>query len=214
MGKRIAVKTTLICLGIFLIMSAIATALVLKKYPLDMEKHISVVIAAVDLEPGTEIELRHIKTKQLQQSAANSTMPTDLSLVVGRKATCKIIKGDYIRSSDLLQKEAWFREDERIIILPVNMEERLANLIVKGSYIDIRLKREMSPMVETVLSKVKVADMLDENGTPIGSKAGINSRTAYMKLILNNNDRQKVYTAKTEGKLIFELYCNELQKGN
>jgi hypothetical protein len=94
----------------------------------------------------------------------------------------------------------------------MSIEERLANLIKKGSYIDIRLKKESSAVVETVLYKVKVEDVLDETGTSLDSKSGMNSRTTYMELVLDKVSREKIYTATTQGKLIYELYCDEMQK--
>ncbi len=209
MGKRIIIKTTLICFGIFLIICTVVFSYVLKKYPLDLEKHVGVVVAAIDIDEGTIIEDRHIKKKLIQQSASNNLMLSEASLVVGQKAARKISGNDYIRSGDLIKKDSWYEEDDRIIILPVSIEERLANLIRRGSYVDIKLKKELVHEIETILSKVKVEDVLDESGNSLDSINGVNSRTAYMKLILNESERRKIYHASDSGKLIYELYCNE-----
>ena len=131
---------------------------------------------------------------------------------MGKKAITNIQRNDYIRTNVLIAKKDWFKDNERIIILPTSVEERLANLIKKGSYIDIRLKKESSDIVETILYKVRVEDVLDETGTSVDSKSGINSRTTYMELVLDIDERQKLYTAKMAGKLIYELYCDEMQK--
>lgn len=209
MGKRIIIKTALICFGIFLIICTIVLSYILKKYPLDMEKHVSAVVAAIDIEEGTIIEDRHIRKKLIQQSAANDLMLSETSLAVGKKTSRKISGNDYIRNGDLVKKDSWYEKDDRIIILPVSIEERLANLIRRGSYVDIRLKKELDHKIELILSKVKVEDVLDESGNALDSISGVNSRTAYMKLILNEAERQKIYHASDSGKLIYELYCNE-----
>lgn len=212
MGKRLVIKTILICFGIFLILNSIVIAYVFKQYPLDVEKHVLVIVAAVDIDEGTVIEERHIKTKEIQQSASNLSLATDRGQVIGKKARVKILRNDYVRTNVLNAKKDWFQDDERIIILPMSIEERLANLIQKGSYVDIRLKKEAIDVVETILYKVRVEDVLDETGTSLNSKSGMNSRTTYMKLILDKDERQKIYTATKTGKLIYELYCDETQK--
>ena len=212
MGKRLIIKTALICIGIFLILNSAAIAYIFNKYPIDNEKHISVVVAALDIEEGQVIQDKDLKTKEIQMSASNTLFTTDTKQVTGRKAATRILRNEYIRTSTLIDKNNWFQDDDRIIILPVSIEERLANLITKGSYIDIRLKKDSGNIVETILSKVKVEDILDETGTSLKSKTGVNSKTAYMKVVLDNDERQKIYTAAATGKMIYELYCDDTQK--
>ncbi len=208
MSKRIVIKTILICVGIFLILNAALLAYVFKKYPIDMEKYVPAVIAVSDIEAGTVIERKHVKTKLIQQSALNESMETDINNVIGKKSIHEIAKQDYFRNYNLIHKNQWFKPDERIIVLPVNIEERLANLIKRGSYIDILLRSDTTLAIEPVLKKVEVADMLDENGNPIDSLSGINSKTAYMKLVLDEKQRQCVYSSMVKGQFIYELYCN------
>lgn len=212
MGKRLIIKTALICIGIFLIINSAVIAYIFSKYPIDHEKHISVVVAALDIEEGQVIQDKDLKTKEIQLSASNTLFTTDKSQISGRKATTRIQRNEYIRTNTLIEKSDWFQDDDRIIILPVSIEERMANLITKGSYIDIRLKKNSSFTIETILSKVKVEDILDETGTSLKSKTGVNSKTAYMKLVLDNDERQKIYTAAETGKMIYELYCEDTQK--
>jgi hypothetical protein len=140
------------------------------------------------------------------------TAPCSISTAATGTEMCAPVSNGYIRTRDLVSKNNWFKNDERIIILPMSIEERLANLIKKGTYVDIRLKKEASDIVETILYKLKVEDVLDETGVSLDSKSGMNSRTAYMKLVLNKDERQKIYTAEMAGKLIYELYCDETQK--
>lgn len=212
MSKRLIIKTTLICFGIFLILNTIILVFLLKQYPLDSEEHILVPVAAVNIEQGSVIQEKQLKMKDIQKSASNSSIATNIGQIAGKKARSGIKRNDYIRNSDLITRNKWFKEDERIIILPMSIEERLANLIKKGSYVDIRLMKESSAVVETILNKVKVEDVLDEMGYSLDSKASMNTKTAYMELILNKEDRQKIYSATTSGKLIYELYCDETQK--
>lgn len=211
MGKRLVIKTVLICFGILLILNSIVMVYIFKRYPLDLETYVLVMVAAVDINEGTIIEERHIKTKQMQLSALDTSLTTDIGQVIGKKAKTKIQRNNYLRINDLISKNEWYQEDERIIILPMSIEERLANLIHKGSYVDIRLKKDTSDIVETILYKVKVEDVLDETGTSLNLKSGMNSRTTYTKLVLDKEERQKIYTATMEGKLIYELYCDETQ---
>jgi Flp pilus assembly protein CpaB len=212
MSKRLVIKTVLICVGLFLIINSVLFVYVFKKYPLDTEKHISVIVAAADISEGTIIQERWLKTKEIRQSALTDSMITQISEITGKKAKLDLNKNDYIISDYLVDRADWYKDDERIIVLPVSIEERLANLIVKGSYVDINLQKETGDLVEPVLSKVKVQDLLDDKGTPINSKSGVNSKTAYIKLILDKGERQKIYSAKRTGKLIYELYCDETQK--
>lgn len=212
MGKRIAIKTTLVCFGIFLILNSLIFLYIFKKYPPDTEQHITVVTAAVDIEEGTVIQEKHLKLKEIQQSASNSVMLTDESWIVGRKAVRKISKDDYIRANEVVSRENWYQNEDRVITLPASIEERLANLIKKGSYIDILLQKETSQEIETILEKVKVHDMLDEFGIPFDSNTAVNSKISYMKLVLGEKERQKLYLAKSSGRLVFELYCDSSQK--
>ncbi len=214
MSKRLIIKTTLICFGIFLILNTIIFTFILKKYPLDSEEHILVPVAAVDIEQGTVIQENQLKMKDVQKSASNSSIAINIDQIIGKRAKSDIKRNDYIRDSDLVSKNTWFKEDDRIIILPMSIEERLANLIKKGSYVDIRLKKESSAVVETILYKVKVEDVLDEMGNSLDSKTSMNTKTAYMELILDEEDRQKIYSATMSGQLIYELYCDEAQKAD
>ena len=138
-------------------------------------------------------------------------MITDASGGVGKKALSRINAGDYIVGYNLLSKDNWFTDDEKIIILPMDIEGRLANLIKKGSLIDIKvvLSKTLS-IPETVLSRVTVEDILDENGLSLGDSIG--SKKAYTKVVLNSEQRDKVYVASQLGKLIYELYCDSTQK--
>jgi Flp pilus assembly protein CpaB len=211
LSRRLMIKTALICFGIFLILSAGIWGFILSKYPLDFEKDVPVVIAASDIKQGEVIELSQLRVKNIKESDSNQYLVADVSLVAGNKALADLKKGDYISSSILLGKKDWYKKDDRIIILPLNMEERLANLIKKGEYVDIRIRDDVTYEVRTVLSKVRVEDMLDDSGNSLSSGNAANSKTAYMKLVLQENQRQSLYTSMRAGKIIYELYCDSTQ---
>ncbi|ACL74500.1 SAF domain-containing protein [Ruminiclostridium cellulolyticum] len=212
MSKRLIIKTVLICIGLFLIMDSALFAYIFTKYPLNMEKQVSVVVATADIKKGTVIEERFLRKKDVWESTVNSSIERDIGNIEGKKALTDIYKDDYIRSCDLLEKKDWYKDDERIIVLPTNMEERLANLIRKGSYVDIRLQKDSGEATEDILYKIKVEDVLDETGTALDSKSAVNSKTAYFKLVLGKKERQKIYSAAKNGRLIYELYCDNIQK--
>ncbi len=212
MSKRLIIKTVLICIGIFLITDAALFAYIFTKYPLNMEKRVSVVVATADIKEGTVIEEHFLRKKEVWESALSASVERDIRDVAGKKALTDIHKDDYIRSYELLARQDWFKDDERIIVLPVSIEDRLANLIKKGSYVDIKLQRDTGESTEDILNKIQVKDVLDDSGTPLDSKAAVNSKTAYLKLVLGKEDRQKIYSALRNGKLIYELYCDNTQK--
>ncbi|PYG89133.1 SAF domain-containing protein [Ruminiclostridium sufflavum DSM 19573] len=212
MGRRLIIKTALICFGIFLILNTIILTYIFKSYPLDIEEHVFVPAAAVDIKQGTVIQEKHLKIKEIPKSASSTAIAINIKQIIGKKAKSGIQKDDYIRSNDLVLRNSWYKDDERIIVLPMSIEERLANLIKKGTYVDIRLKKESSDVIDTILYKVRVEDILDETGCSLDSKSAMNTRTAYIELILNEEERQRIYSAEMEGKLIYELYCDEMQK--
>ena len=75
--------------------------------------------------------------------------------------------------------------------------------------IKVELKDTKAPP-QTVLSRVFVEDILDENGLSLGENIG--SKNAYTKVVLNNTQRDRLYLAAQYGKLLYELYCDNTQK--
>lgn len=212
MGKRLILKTVMICVGIFILIFSGVSYFVLNKYEFDTEKRIGVLIACYDINEGDIIDVNSIAYKTIKASSLNNYMVTDNSLAVGKKVTHKTLAGDYIRKYDLLPSQKWYRNDDRIIVIQVDVETRLANLIKKGSYVDIStaLNKDLTGERQLVLAKVKVEDVLDENGVSVSSDIG--SKKAFLKFILNQSEREKLNKAKAVGKLDFELYCDKTQK--
>lgn len=130
--------------------------------------------------------------------------------VVGMKVLAPILKGDYIPEYDLLPPNKWYKDDDRTITLSMDVEGRLANLIKKGSLIDIKVEFKDSKVPpQTVLSRVFVEDILDENGLSLGENIG--SKKAYAKVVLDKAQRDRIYVALQYGTLIYELYCDNTQ---
>lgn len=131
MSKRLIIKTVLICIGLFLITDSALFAYIFTKYPINTEKKISVVVATTDIKEGVVIEEHFLRKKEVYASGVSANVETEISNVAGKRAINDIHKNDFIRTYELLDKKEWYKDDERIIVLPVSMEDRLANLIKK-----------------------------------------------------------------------------------
>lgn len=192
-----------------MISSSIAWVLYLKYEP-EVEKRVRVVVAQSPIPEGAIITDELVKEIDIRESGFNEYMISKLKDCIGTKANRTILEGDYIRSYEIIPRERWFKESDRITVIPMEVEERMANLIKQGSFIDIKVIPKNEKLPKTVLSKVRVDDVIDENGLSVGS-SGVNKK-AFVKIILDKNDRDNLYWAKENGKMIYELYCEESQK--
>lgn len=210
MNKRLVIKTSLICVGIFIILASIAIFYVSLKYDLDIENRYSVLVASKDIAVGDILTEANVGFKVIKESTLTPNMLTDPSLCLGTKALFLIKGGDYLMSYTLLSPEYWNESDDKIIVLPMNVEERLANRIQKGSLIDIRvLPENQKTLPKTVLSHITVEDVLDENGMALGETLG--NRKAFAVVTLNEKQRERLYAAQQVGKIIYEHYCDSTQ---
>ena len=92
---------------------------------------------------------------------------------INARALAEVKAGDYFISYNLLSLDIWQSNDARIIAVPMDIDERLGNLIQKGSVIDIKvLPADEKTIPKLVLSKIVVTDMLDENGLSSGEVMG------------------------------------------
>lgn len=211
MIKRIVIKTLAICTGVFIIFTALAASFLLNKYELDTEKKYKVLVASTDLKEGTVINESMIYYRTIKQSALNRYMITSINAAAGKKLMNTVKEGDYISSYNLLPGDKWHEDGDKVIVLPMDIETRLANLIKKGSVIDIKVVlKDDKALPQTVLSKIRIEDMLDENGISMGDSIG--NRKAFAVLILDEIQRDRVYAAAQLGKFIFELYCDRTQE--
>ncbi|MCL6481395.1 MAG: hypothetical protein K6U02_06680, partial [Firmicutes bacterium] len=184
MNKRLVIKTALICTGIFIILASLAVFIFNAKYDLDTEKRVNVIVAAKDIAAGEVIAESMVAYRTIKESAYSSRMVTQQKLCIGAKSSVPIKSGDYIFLYNILSPEDWRSSDARTIVLPMTIDERLANLIRKGSIINIKvLPAEMKTLPRLVLSKITVSDVLDENGLSLGDALG--SKKAYAVVVLN-----------------------------
>lgn len=210
MNKRIVFRIVLICTGIFIIILSAGFYILSMNYRLDTEKRCNVLVAVTDIGPGDILNDSMFATRTIRESAYNKYMLADTGMASGRKALYGIEEGDYIRSYDLLQKEKWHTDSQKTIILPMDIEERLANIIRKGSLVDIRvLLKDGLNLPQTVLAKVRIEDVLDENGVGLGDTN--NSKKAYAVVVLDAKQRERIYAAQQVGKLVYEAYCDGTQ---
>lgn len=210
MNKRIIIKTSLICTGIFIILASLAIFFISSKYELDTEKRYNVIVASKDIAVSDVLTEANISFKVVKESAHTAQMLTDPSKCIGRKALSPIKSGDYLMSYNLLSPEAWHKADEKIIVLPMGVEERLANRIQKGSFIDIKVLPENQMTIpKTVLSRITIDDILDENGMALGDAMG--NKKAFAVVTLDEKQRERLYVAQQVGKIIYELYCDPTQ---
>ena len=213
MNKRIILKTVLVCLGIFLILASAGIYFFSSRYELDTEKKYRVVFATADIPAGEVITKDMVDFRIIKESGYNAHMLQSSEQAVGMKALSPILKGDYVPAYDLLPPVKWYQDEDRIIILPMDVEGRLANLIKKSSLIDIKVElKDVKAPPQTVLSRVFVEDILDENGLSLGENIG--SKKAYAKVVLGKAQRDRVYVASQYGRLIYELYCDNTQKSS
>jgi Flp pilus assembly protein CpaB len=210
MNKRLVIKTSLICTGIFVILATLAIFIIFSKYGLDTEKRHNVIVANTDIAAGDILKESDIGYITVRESAMTSHMLTDPSHCMGSKAIYPVKSGDYILSYNFIAPGAWHKADDKTIVMPVNIDDRLANLVRKGSIIDIKvLPGDKKSIPETVLSYITVEDVLDENGTSPGDALG--NRKAYAVITLDEKQRDRLYAAQQVGKLIYELYCDPTQ---
>lgn len=210
MNKRLIVKTSLICAGIYIILASLAIFYVSSKYELDTEKRFNVIVASKDIAIGDIITEANASIMVIKESSLTPHMMTDPSLCIGRKALSPVKNGDYLMSYNLLSPEAWRGGDEKIIVLPMSVEERLANRMQKGSLIDIKVLPENQKTIpKTVLSRITVDDILDENGMALADAMG--NKKAFAVVTLDEKQRERLYAAQQIGKIIYELYCDPTQ---
>ena len=151
-----------------------------------------------------------VSYKTIKESGLTSHMLQNSEQVVGMKVLSPILNGDYIPRYNLLPPNKWHKDDERTIILPVDVEGRLANLIKKGSIIGIKvLPADKKTLPKLVLSRITVSDVLDENGLSSGDAIG--SRKGNIVVVLDKDQRNRIYAAMQYGKLMYELYCDSTQ---
>jgi Flp pilus assembly protein CpaB len=211
MNKRIAIKTALICFGVFIMLCAGIVYYFSQNYQLDLEKKYNVAVATKSIGANEIINESMITIKTIKQSALVKGMVSAKEDLIGSKTIAGVEEGDYYRNYLIVPKDKIFRDDDRIIILPMDVEDRLAGLVQEGSIVDIIINFKDQKAPKRVLSKININSLIDENGISI-EKNEIGAKKVFAKLVLNDEQRMKVYIARVLGKLTFELYCDATQK--
>lgn len=210
MNKRLIIKTSLICTGIFFILASLAVYLVTSNYRIEPGSQYSVLAAVKDISAGDILTEANTGIRTVTESHLTPNMLTDPSQCIGSKALSPVKKGEYILTYSLLPPSRWNKDDEKIIVIPMSVEERLANRICKGSIIDIKVLPESQKTIpRIVLSHITVEDMLDENGMAAGEALG--SKKGFAVVTLDSKQRDRLYAAQQVGRIIYELYCNSIQ---
>ena len=210
MNKRLVIKTALICTGVFIILISVAIFVFNTKYDLDTEKRINIIVASNDILPGEIIKESMVEYRTIKESAVSPYMLTDPDQLFNAKASAMVKSGDYIFSYNLLLPDSWQTSDARTIVLPMTIDERLGNLIKKGTVMNIKvLPADVKTIPKLVISHITVSDVLDENGMSPGDTIG--SKKAYAVIILSEEQRKRLYAAMQYGNLMYELYCDSTQ---
>lgn len=208
MLKRVVIKAVLITFGILVLAFSLISFLFLKYNPIDKESRFEVIVATKDIDVGVPINESMLAYKTIRESSMNSYMLTSKEQITGKIITDKILVGDYISKYNV--SENLVDDKSKIIVLSMDVDSRLANLIAKNSLIDIKVEQK-NKIPKVVLSKIKVQDILDENGISIDSLS-VGIKKGYGKFILDSEQRDKIYVARSLGKLLFELYIDKTQK--
>lgn len=211
MIRRTVIKTVLICCGVFLLGLSATSYALFSRFPLDMEKRLNVAVFAVNAEEGEVLEEGMIMMKGIRESALNDYMVRDVSAVVGKRLMVPARKGDYVASYRVAGDEEIYSEDEKLIAIELATVDRMANIIGRGSYVDIVLKYDKTQRLpQIVLSKVKVEELVDTNGDPVERCSG--GKAVYARLRLGKAQRDRLYAASDMGRLLCETYASPLQK--
>lgn len=208
--RRVAIKTALICFGIFILLAAGGVYYFYNFMDFDTEPRLMVYTAVTDLKPGDTINESMVVAKEIRESSLVPSMIFDVNEVVGKKALIEIKAGDYLTNYNFLDSSLWYKEDERYTILEVGVKERLAGMVKKDSYVDILVElTDIYDLPKVVLPRVKVVDLLDELGNSVSDMP--TEKALFAKLLLDKEQRDLLFAAKETGTLIIELYCNTIQ---
>jgi Flp pilus assembly protein CpaB len=211
MTKRIILKTVLVCVGIFIIISGGILYYFYNYIDLDTEKRITVYVATTDINAGDTINESMIAEKEIRETSVIQWMILTASDVIGKKSNTNIKAGDYLASYNFIDSSEWFSEDERYTILELGIKERLAGLVKKNSLVDILVESKTAyDLPKVVLPKVKIIDIIDEFGNSVDSASS--EKKLYAKLLLNREQRDLLFVAKEIGNISVELYCNTIQE--
>ncbi len=180
-------------------------------YKPNFEKDITVVVAAKSFSFGDKINETNIRLKKIKENQYSNIFIKNPNELINKVTTHDILEGDFFTETDYSDSNKLYHEDDMVTIIPMTLEQRLANMITPGSIVDIKIQPDLKNAPITVLTGIKIEAMMDENGKTIENITGY-PKTVFAKLILNKDQRNKLYIAKNMGPLIFELYTYYNQK--
>jgi len=92
MNKRLIIKTTLVCTGIYIILSVLAVFILNLNYQLDTEKRVNVLVAANDILPGEVVKEAIVEYRSIRESdfSPNMLIPLDRCINYKSSATVKM----------------------------------------------------------------------------------------------------------------------------
>jgi hypothetical protein len=213
MNRRIIIKTVFICSGSFCILLAILIYFFYNPNTQSKQELVDVLIARNDIKIGQKISENLYNIKKIPLEYATPMMLTTKEITENMWCVKDILFNEYILKDCIDKNITNLKKDLRITVIPVDMDGRLANLIKKGSLIDIRIRQDgISEKSRLVLSGLNILDVLDESGNPSNVLAA--SRKAYIKLMLEREQLDALYSAQNKGKIIFELYVSPFQIKN
>lgn len=208
--KRVAIKTVLICLGVFLFIAAGAIYYIYNYMAFDTEQRYITYVAATNIRIGDTINESMITEKEVRESSVVQSMVFTADDLIGKKSKIELQAGDYFTNYNLISREEWFEDDQRYTILELGIQERLAGLIRKDSLIDIKVDLNgIYDIPKVVIPKVRVLDLIDEMGESLAELPS--GKSIYAKFMLNEEQRNLLFVAQEKGSLIMELYCNTIQ---
>jgi len=207
MLKKAIIKAVLITFGAMLLLTSALSYIMLKSKIIEQsERRVRVCVASRNIRKGDIISEDMLEEKLIRVTDSTGGMVSSPSDAKGRVAVSDIRTGDYIRKYELA--DADIGNDERITVVGAEFPERLANLIKKGSRIDVRLKIR-GERTYLLFSGLNVDDVRDELGPVTPENAG--SKRVYLQLKLSREQLEKLYAARDTGDIVYELYQNDAQ---
>lgn len=169
-----------------------------------------VVVAAMEIPPGTVIENQHLTTKLLEKSWLADNQFSDLSEVLGKIASVSIYPEEIVVSQRLsvpgegATLAALIPEDKRAVTIRVNDVIGVAGFLLPGNKVDVlnTVKTgQNSANTQTVLKDIKVL-AVDQTARTNDNKPVI---VRAVTLEVTPRDAERLLSAKSKGDIQLAL---------
>ena len=208
---RVYLKAYGIAFTVFTILAILGVWYFLSHFKIDTDTYVTVVTATEGLVPGTIVSDSQVLTKRVKASSVSMYVVNDIKSVVGKKLIAKVAKDDFFRGYELLGSEQWKKDDEREMTICFDYDARVGNTVKKGSYVDVRLLSKEKSAPKVVISKILIDEIFDEAGLVVVDTDKLGSRKAFLRFVLNKEQRDRLYIASESGKLRLDLYYDSSQ---